>query len=101
VAEARALDYLIKYETTPASLSRGVQDWVSRIERLIPSRRSRIGAPSTSTSALSHQRGLGDPRNHPRTLMMYETWPDRTYRTATNRRRYSQRNVRKLQVTSN
>jgi MerR family transcriptional regulator, heat shock protein HspR len=36
---------------------------------------------------------------HPRTLMMYEDLGlIEPYRTATNRRRYSQRNVRKLQV---
>ena len=36
---------------------------------------------------------------HPRTLMMYEDLGlVEPYRTATNRRRYSQRNVRKLQV---
>ncbi|HXN58290.1 MAG TPA: MerR family transcriptional regulator [Candidatus Angelobacter sp.] len=36
---------------------------------------------------------------HPRTLMMYEDLGlIDPYRTATNRRRYSQRNVRKLQV---
>jgi len=36
---------------------------------------------------------------HPRTLMMYEDLGlIEPYRTSTNRRRYSQRNVRKLQV---
>ena len=36
---------------------------------------------------------------HPRTLMMYEDLGlVEPYRTSTNRRRYSQRNVRKLQV---
>jgi MerR family transcriptional regulator/heat shock protein HspR len=36
---------------------------------------------------------------HPRTLMMYEDLGlIEPHRTATNRRRYSQRNVRKLQV---
>ncbi len=36
---------------------------------------------------------------HPRTLMMYEDLGlIEPYRTATNRRRYSQRNIRKLQV---
>ena len=36
---------------------------------------------------------------HPRTLMMYEDLGlVEPYRTSTNRRRYSQRNIRKLQV---
>ena len=67
---------------------------------MLPSRDSRIGGafdldkPLYTISVASEIL-----ETHPRTLMMYEDLGlIEPYRTATNRRRYSQRNVRKLQV---
>src|SRR5256885_7911749 len=70
------------------------------IDRLVPNRDARIGGafdldkPLYTISVASEIL-----ETHPRTLMMYEDLClIEPYRTATNRRRYSQRNVRKLQV---
>ena len=67
---------------------------------MIPNRDARIGGafdldkPLYTISVASEIL-----ETHPRTLMMYEDLGlIEPYRTATNRRRYSQRNVRKLQV---
>ncbi len=93
-----ALDYLIKAETTPGEPFR---------------RRAGLGKGVDEIDAKSHLSGgfdLDKPlytisvaseilETHPRTLMMYEDLGlIEPYRTATNRRRYSQRNIRKLQV---
>jgi MerR family transcriptional regulator/heat shock protein HspR len=67
---------------------------------LVPNRDPRIGGAFDLDKALYTISVASEIlETHPRTLMMYEDLGlIEPYRTATNRRRYSQRNVRKLQV---
>jgi MerR family transcriptional regulator/heat shock protein HspR len=67
---------------------------------LIPNRDSRLsGAFDLDKPLYTISVASEILETHPRTLMMYEDLGlIEPYRTATNRRRYSQRNVRKLQV---
>ena len=60
------------------------------------------GAPSVDKPIYTLSVAAEILATHPRTLMMYETVGlIRPHRTATNRRRYTQRDVNKLQVVQN